>query len=595
MWVKNMIELSRIPSLPGVYLFKDIKERVIYVGKAKNLRNRLKSYFQSNELDIRKSKMIKLVKDFSYIVTSNEYEALVLEGNLIKEYKPSFNVLLRDDKNYPYLRITTTEEWPRIDVVRKPKKDGNLYFGPYVPAQSMWEALAFIRKNFPIRTCKYNLKKPIRPCLQYQMNRCPAPCAGFINKEDYMKGVEETILFLKGQKKQLIDILYEKMKKLSDELKFEEAAKLRDQTKRLERVFSEQRVVSVNLQDVDVIGVYIENSKISVNVLFVRNGLLVGSKEYIVTKAFYEDYEELILSIIQALYSKEVLIPPALIILQKVSENVDEIKKWLTEKRDGDVEIRISLTEEEKDLVEMAITNAKVYLDSKISPFEVVVKELKHRLILEQAPSKIGAFDVSTLFGAHSVGSFVYWQDGSFNKNFYRHLRIEQTKRIDDYSSMREIVFRIVKKFGTEEGVPKPDLILIDGGKGHLNTVLRVVNELKEKLNVFAVAKAPDRLIFPDGKELSLEDKKPSSLLLKKIRNEAHRFATSYHKKLRKKASFNSVLEKIPGIGKKRRLTLLKQFGSISKIKSATENEIACLPSFNLKVARKLLEELNKL
>ncbi|GLI52739.1 excinuclease ABC subunit UvrC [Thermodesulfovibrio yellowstonii] len=588
-----MIELNTVPSLPGVYLFKDNKGKVLYVGKAKNLRNRLKSYFQSDDLDPRKSKMVKLIKDFSYIVTSNEFEALVLEANLIKQHKPSFNVLLRDDKSYPYLRITVVEEWPKIDVIRKPKKDGNLYFGPYVPAQSMWEALSFIRRNFPIRTCKYRLNKPIRPCVQYQMKRCPAPCAGFISREDYMKGVDEVVLFLKGQKTELLNILYEKMQKLSHELKFEAAAKIRDQIRRLEKIFAQQRVVSQTLDEMDVIGVYIEDSKISVNTLFVRNGLLVGSNDWTVKKAFYESEGELIHAVIEALYSKETLIPPPIIILENLPESLTEIKEWLKGKRGDFVELKTPSLEEEKALLDMALNNAKIHLQSKISPLETSLKELKQRLNLSEIPSKIGAFDVSTLFGSYSVGSFVYWQDGFFDKNLYRHLRIKEIQGIDDYSAMKEIVHRVVKKFNTE--LPEPDLILIDGGLGHLNAAIKVINELKEKFNVFAIAKDPDRLIFPDGRELVLEDKKPSSLLLKKIRNEAHRFAISYHKKLRKKAAFESLLEKIQGIGKKRRLTLLKHFGSISKIKAATVEEIASLQGFNLRLAGKVIEELNKI
>ncbi|GAB5047346.1 excinuclease ABC subunit UvrC [Thermodesulfovibrio sp. TK110] len=590
-----MIDLNKLPSLPGVYIFKDSSGEVLYVGKAKNLKNRLKSYFQYSDLDLRKARMVQLVKDFSYIVTSNEYEALVLEANLIKKYKPPYNVLLRDDKTYPYLRITITEDWPRIDVIRKPKRDGNLYFGPYVPAQSMWEALSFIRRNFPVRTCKHSLNKPIRPCVQYQMKRCPAPCAGLIKKEDYMRGVDEVILFLKGKKTELLDKLYEKMGKLSQELKFEEAASVRDQIRRLERIFSQQRVVSQAIEDMDVIGIYIENSKISVNVLFVRNGLLIGSKDWIVKKVFYENEEELISSVVEALYSKELLIPPSIIILKNLPENLNEIKEWLKAQRGASVELKTPSNEEERALLDMALNNAKIHLKSKLSPVETTLEELKQRLNLTETPSKIGAFDVSTLFGAHSVGSFIYWEDGNFKKNFYRHLKIKETHGIDDYSAMKEIFLRVVKKFDTEQGVPKPDLILIDGGLGHLNTVLKVIDELKEQLPCFAIAKEPDRVISPEGDEMLLEDKKTSSLLLKKIRNEAHRFAISYHKKLRKKAAFQSVLEKIPGIGKKRRLTLLRHFGSIEKIRSASLEQIASLPGFNLKIAQKVLEVLTTL
>ncbi len=598
-----MIDLSNVPTSPGVYIFKDKKGRVLYVGKAKNLRNRLRSYTQERELDPRKLKMISQIQDFSYIVTNSEFEALVLECNLIKQYRPPFNVILRDDKNYPYLRITLTEQWPKIEVVRRPKKDGNLYFGPYVPAQSMWEALSFIRRNFPIRTCKYNLNKPMRPCIHYQMKRCPAPCAGLISRDEYMKGVEEVILFLKGQKAELVNTLYEKMKKLSDELKFEEAAKIRDQIKRLERIFEQQRVISVNLDDLDVIGIYkdseemkpsgtVSYSPISVNVLFVRNGFLVGSKNYLIKKALYENEDELIRSIIEALYLKDELIPPKTILLQNLPEHTDDVSAWLESIRGDTVEIRTAQTEEESRIMDMALTNAKIHLKTKASGIEKTLEELRERLKLDEPPSKIGAFDISTLFGVHSVGSFVYWEDGDFNKSYYRHLKIKETEGIDDYSSMHEAVMRVVKKFDTEQGIPKPDIILIDGGKGHLNIAIKVMEELRENIHTFAIAKEPDRLFLADGKEIFLDDKKPSSLLLRKIRDEAHRFAISYHKKLRKKATFESVLEKIKGIGKKRRITLLRHFGSIQKIKNASAEEIASLPRFNLKLAQRLLEEL---
>lgn len=587
-----MIALSKISTLPGVYIFKDKKGKILYVGKAKNLRNRLRSYLSKDELDPRKSRMMDMVSDLSYIVTSSEFEALVLEANLIKKHKPPFNILLRDDKNYPYLKITIKEQWPRIEVVRKIQRDGNLYFGPYVPAHSMWEALSFIRRNFPIRTCKYNLSKPIRPCVQYQMKRCPAPCAGKITREEYLKGIETTVMFLKGQKKELIERLREKMLELSNELKFEEAAKIRDQIRRLEKIFEQQRVVSTSLQDVDVIGIYTEDSTVSVSVLFVRNGVLIGSRDYLNKNPLFDNLSDLTLSVIESLYSKESLLPPPLILVEKTPEQIDEAIKWLSEKGDISVTIETPKNEDERGLLEMALKNAKVHLEHHLSGDESILREIKERLKLDVIPHRIAAFDVSTLFGVHSVGSFIFWENGTFNKKYYRHLKIKETKGIDDYSSMREIVNRVIKHFDVPEGVPKPDLIIIDGGKGQLNTALKVVEDLGKDLNVFAIAKDPDRLISKSADEINLEDKKASSLLLKRIRNEAHRFAISYHKKLRKKAQFESVLEKIPGIGKKRRLILLRHFKSIQKIREASSVEIAKLPSFNINLATRVLEHL---
>lgn len=589
-----MIEISKISNHPGVYMFRDKKGKVLYVGKAKNLKNRIRSYLNRDELDPRKAKMMEIVDDLSYIVTSNEFEALVLEANLIKKHKPPFNVLLRDDKSFPYLKITIKEEWPKIEVVRKLKRDGNLYFGPYIPAQSMWEALSFIRKNFPIRTCKYNLNKPMRPCIQFQMKRCPAPCAGKISKEDYLKGVETVIMFLRGQKKELVEQLKSKMLKLSDELKFEEAAKVRDQVKRLERIFEQQRVASPIMQDLDVIGVYTDSVRLSVNVLFVRSGVIIGSKNYLVKDAVFHDHSELTLSILQSLYSKETLIPPDVILLESMPEDEREIVRWLSQIGEKEVKIKTPEREDEKGLLEISIENAKVHLSHHLSPTETSLNELKERLKLDMMPQKIAAFDVSTLFGTNSVGSFIYWEDGSFNKKYYRHLKIKETEGVDDYASMREVIFRVIKHFDSQDGIPTPHIIMIDGGKGHLNTALRVVGEIGESLKVFAIAKDPDRVILPNSEEISLEDRKPSSLLLKKIRDEAHRFAISYHKKLREKTQFQSTLEKISGIGKKRRLILLRHFGSLTKIREASIEEIASLPSFNNNLARRVIDFLKK-
>lgn len=590
----NLEELSKVPEAPGVYIFRDKKGRVLYVGKAKNLRNRIRSYFLGGELEPRKQKMTELVGDFSYIETSNEFEALVLEANLIKQHRPPFNVILRDDKNYPYIKITVEEDYPRIEVVRKLKKDGSLYFGPYVPAQSMWEALSFIRRNFPIRTCKYDLSKPIRPCIQYQIKRCPAPCARLISREEYMKGINDVVLFLKGRKTELLERLRERMFKLSEELRFEEAAVLRDQISRIEKIFEKQRVVSQKLEDMDVIGIYLEDSNVSVNVLFVRNGLVIGSKDYFLRSPLFENLQELLSSVIESLYIKESLIAPPTVIVGEIPENRDELSRWLSEVKGTDVLIRKPDTEEEREVFEMALSNAKSHLRFQLSHTEFIVEELKDRLKLRQLPLRIGAFDISNLFGVHAVGSFVYWEEGNFNKNYYRHLRIRDVEGIDDYAMMRENVIRVIKYFDQEGGIPKPDLILIDGGKGHLNTVLKLIGELSEEFDIFAIAKEPDRLISVFAEEISLDDTKPSSLLLRKIRDEAHRFAISYHRKLRTKAGFDSPLEQVPGIGEKRRLLLLRKFGSISRIKEASPEEIAQVPGFNLKLAQKLLEHLKK-
>ncbi len=592
-----LTNLSSVPSKSGVYIFKNAKERVLYVGKAKNLRNRLRSYFQkASRLEARKAAMMRDVRDFNYIVTSNELEALVLEANLIKQYKPRFNVILRDDKNYPYLKLTVNEEWPRLEVVRKIKKDGALYFGPYVPAGSMWETLAFIRKNFQIINCRYSLDKPMRPCILYQMRRCPAPCAGLISREEYLKSVEEIRLFLSGEKKDLISGLEKKMMKLSEGMMFEEAAKIRDRLKALKRAWETQKVVAPELGDLDVIGFYRKGSVVSFEVFFIRNGIMIGSRDLFVRNIENIQDEELMHTFIAQFYSKEI-IPPAEIITPVLPEGLKSLVKWLSQRKGAAVEILVPKRGKKKKLISMASENAYLAYRNRREPkLEELLNDLKERLKLKKSPEDIGAFDVSTISGNESVGAFIYWSGGEFQKNLYRKLKIKTVQGVNDYSMMEEIIERII---GNLEG-KLPDLVIIDGGKGQLEIARKVVNKniavFRELPMLIAIAKNPDRAYLTTSEyPVDLEDRKPSSLLLKNIRDEAHRFAIGYHRKLRDKRLLQSPLETIPGIGKKRRLELLRIFSSIEGIRNATIDEIARLKGFNKKIAENLLNELRRL
>ena len=593
MMLENFVSL---PSKPGVYLFKNVKDRILYVGKAKDLRNRLKSYFQkSSKLDIRKAAMMREVKDFSYIVTGNELEAFVLEANLIKQYKPRFNIILRDDKNYPYLTLTVNEKWPRLEVVRRIKKDGALYFGPYVPAGSMWETLAFIRRNFQIRGCRYSFDEPLRPCIQHQIGRCPAPCAGFINREEYLKLVEEIRLFLSGEKKELIGGLKKKMMKLSDGMKFEEAATIRDRIKALERAWESQKVVAPELGDIDVIGFYRDDGVVSFKVFFIRNGMMIGSKDFLIKNSKDVSDRELLHTFIMQFYSKEI-IPPSEIIVPVIPGESKLLEKWLSQQKGTHIKISSPKRGIKKELVDMASENA--YLTQKgkkESRVDSLLNEIKEKLQMKKLPEDIGAFDVSTISGSESVGAFVFWSAGEFKKDIYRRLKIKTVQGVDDYSMMEEIIGRIIKNL---EGI-MPDLIIIDGGKGHLKVAKKVIDNnaalFRELPILVAIAKNPDRVYLTTSRDpVFLDDGRQSSLLLRKIRDEVHRFAISYHRKLRDKDLMESPLEKISGIGKKRRLDLLRHFGSIEAIRNATIEEIAKMKGFNKKVAENLLHELRR-
>lgn len=594
------VDLSKIPHRPGVYIFKGSKEQVLYVGKAKDLRNRLKSYFYvSADIEPRKMKMVQFIKDISYIVTDNELEALILEANLIKQYKPKFNIILRDDKNYPYLKVTIQEEWPKIEVVRRIKKDGNLYFGPYVPAQSMWEILDFIRRNFLIRACRYDLEKLTRPCIQYEMGRCPAPCAGLVSKEEYRKIVEEVIHFLKGEKRELLDKLYERMNRFSEDLRFEEAAKIRDKIFSIQRAFESQKVIAPELGDIDIIGYFMDTEKkegmsIAFNVLFIRNGILIGAKDFFIERLLTDDLSEIMHNFIELFYSKEI-IPPDTIIVGVMPQDADSLLFWLKEKKGSAVFFEIPSSGKKLDLLKMSCENAQIFFSSKkrLLPQEKLLFDLKEKLHLRRMPASIGAFDISTMGGDESVGAFIYWEDGEFKKEFYRHLKIKRVSGIDDYSMMEEIIERIMLKvLENKTEIRLPDLIIIDGGKGHLEVANGVMKRLNLDTDIISIAKKPDRAYLLNGDVIDLEDRSDASVLLKKIRDEVHRFAITFHRKLRDKRLVESLLEKVKGIGKKRRLELLRHFGSIENIRKASVEELTKIKGISKKIAEDLINEI---
>jgi excinuclease ABC subunit C len=588
--------ISSVPSKPGVYIFKAARDKVLYVGKAKNLRSRLRSYFQqSSQLDMRKTAMMKEVRDYSYVVTANELEAFVLEANLIKQYKPRFNVVLRDDKNYPYLKLTVNEEWPRLEIVRRIRKDGALYFGPYVPSGSMWETLAFIRRNFRIRDCAYSLEKEMRPCIQYQMGKCVAPCAGHISKEEYLKLVDDIRLFLSGGKKELVEGLERRMLKLSEQMRFEEAAIIRDRIRAIERAWESQKIVAPELGDIDVIGFYRKGSEVSFKMLFIRNGIMIGSKDFFLRNIGDVSDGELMQAFIIQLYSRDI-IPPAGILTAVLPEESKPLEKWLSGRREGIVKISSPKSGKKKELVAMAAENAVfTWRGKKEVKTGELLDELTERLGLRKKPEDIGAFDVSTISGSEAVGAFVYWTGGMFQKEKYRRLRIRTVEGVDDYSMMEEIIGRIITNL---EG-DLPDLVVIDGGRGHLETARKVLGRnlhtLKEHPMLIAVAKDPDRAFLTTADEpVDLEDGRQSSLLIKSIRDEVHRFAISYHRKLRQKGLLRSPLEGIPGIGKKRRLALLRVFGSMENVRTASVEDIEKVKGFNRKVAENLSNALRR-
>lgn len=593
-----------LPNEPGVYLMKDSKGEIIYVGKARELKKRLRSYF-FGESDQRYTIkfLLSRIADFEYIITQTEKEALILENTLIKRHRPRYNVHLRDDKTYISLRIDLREDFPRITIVRRIKRDGARYFGPYSSAGSVREALKLLHKIFPLRTCSNSeLKRRTRPCIDYEMGKCLAPCVEFINEDSYSELISGAIMFLEGKNRQLLKTLRSRMKSAANKLRFEEATKLRDQIEAVEKTVEKQRVVIYSHLDQDILGVYRKEKEMVLKFLFVREGKLIGSGDFF----FRRDeipLNEVISSFIVQYYGGDRFIPNE-ILLPISLEDKNTLEEWLKERKEGKVRLLSPRRGDKLRLIEMAEKNAGEVMKRKIDlkwGQEKLLEELNHVLSLRRFPEKIEAVDISNLFGAEATGSLVLFENGRPKKDGYRHFNIKGVTGIDDYGMIYEVISRRLKR-GLKDG-NLPDLLVVDGGKGHLNTALRAVDELKiDNIDIVGFAKGGnvsylgkdsgvigkanlDRVYLPQRSAPVFLDRNSSSYhLLQRIRDEAHRFAITHHRNLRKK-KIGSSLEEIPGVGKKRRIELLKFFGSLKNVKSASPEKLNNVPTMNKKIA----------
>lgn len=597
----NKERLRSLPNLPGVYLLKNSKGKVIYIGKAKSIKTRLRSYFHnSTDLDQRKESMIGKIADFEYIVTATELEALILESNLIKKERPRFNIILRDDKYYPSLRLDMTETWPRLQVVRRMKKDGAYYFGPYVPAGAMWETLSFVRKTFPLCTCKRDMSKPSRPCILYEIDRCLGPCGGLVTEDNYHEVVDEVRLFLQGKNKSLIDGLKEKMEKASEEMDFEEAGRLRDRIKAIERVIQKQRIISPTLPDMDVIGIGREGESADIQILFLRNGMIIGKKDFLLKNLVTSD-NEVLYSFLEQFYTNEIL-PPEEVILPAdpgIDSEPDKrvLEAWLTEKRGKTVHILVPKKGRRANLLKMSEENAIASLrEYQLSARgkEEVLEDIKERLGLKRTPKKIDAFDISNIHGTDAVGSMVVFEENTPKKSDYRHFRIRTVEGIDDFAMMAEIIRRRYKRLMEERG-EMPDLIIIDGGKGQLNAALKVLSDLNlhKDVDIIGLAKEKGELhdrvyLVGQAEPVTLLPGSASTHLFQRIRDDSHRFAITYHRKLRGKKMVTSHFDDIRGIGRTRKKALLSHFGTYKKVKDATIEELMDVSGITVKVAKEI-------
>ena len=532
---------ERIASLPqscGVYLFKDVSGKILYVGKAANLAKRVRSYFQAPSLTPKLGALISQVRNLDYKVTDNEVEALLLECNFIKEYHPRYNVTLKDDKRYPYLKITK-EAFPRVFVTRKVKSDGAKYFGPYTNAKAIRQTLKFLRTLFPIRTCKRKIGlKPQKPCLNYHIKRCFAPCAKKISKEEYRKVVDEVGLFLKGERSALIKSLEKRMKGAKESLKFEEAIILRNQIISLKKISAKQKVISTRPVDQDVIAFVLGPNSACSYVFFIRKGKLIGGEHFFLRGIKDKSKEEILASLVKQYYYNATYIPKK-VILQNEIEEKGLIRDYLEKKGKHKVRFVVPKRGDKLKLIKLAKRNATLALSQRYSVSqqmkEEALGELQRTLGLKELPFRIEAFDISNISGTLATGSLVVFKGGEPDKNEYRRFRIKRSKKADDYAMMSEVIERRYRRLLKERKI-LPDLILVDGGKGQLSITLKVLRKLKIELPVAALAKEYEHLFIP-GKSLPIILAKNSSALylLKQIRDEAHRFALAYHRKLRRK------------------------------------------------------------
>jgi excinuclease ABC subunit C len=562
-----------LPDSPGVYCFKDLSGRVIYVGKAKSLKKRVLSYFRPDDSVSKTALMMRKAGGLDFILTSTEKEAFILESNLIKKYMPRYNVILRDDKQYPCLRLDITEAYPRLSIVRKIKKDGAVYFGPFSSAGSVRSTHRVIDRVFRLRKCKgRGLPKRTRPCLNYQMGRCLGPCTHDVSAETYHEMVEQVRLFLEGRNRQLIGQLEKGMAEASEKLDFEHAAAIRDQIRGIEKTVERQHVVSQRLEDQDIIGLAHADHSYMVVSLFVRKGYVVGSRNY-----FFKDpggsSSEVMESCLKQYYSRDVFIPGKIFISEAI-EDLKPISEWLGDLAGKRVAIHRPLRGEKRQLVKMAVSNAENLLSNRIeSQDDNLTEHVQQVLMLPKMPRFIEGLDISNFQGDMAVGTIVSFVDGLPHKSGYRNFKIQTVKGIDDYGMMTELVERRMAQGQL------PDLFLVDGGKGHLSCVKNAVDRqtVSGAVDVVSIAKPDekrgeryDKIFLPGRKNpLNLRNDHPILLLMMRIRDEAHRRAIAYHRKLRSKKLTASELDLIPGIGPKRRNSLLKYFGDVRSVAAA--------------------------
>ncbi len=607
-------DLKILPDKPGVYLMKDSEGKIIYVGKAVSLRNRVRSYFQSSRnLGLRKESMVRQVDRVEYITTNTEVEALVLECNLIKEERPKYNIRLRDDKQYPWVKITWYEAFPQVYISRKVKRDGSRYYGPYTEVSAIRETLRLLRQIFPLRSCRLDLERerPERPCLNYHIKRCLAPCHGGITKEAYREIINQIGLFLEGRQGELLQNLRNQMNQAAIAQEYERAAQLRDQVQAIERVLEKQKVISNAREDSDIFGIAQDRQGSLIQTFQIREGKLVGREYFQLVEGDETGPNEVLEAFLTQYYDGAGFIPRDIFIPYEL-ETQEAMSEWLGSVRGGRVELRVPKKGEKLQLVKMANENAINLLQQErnrekqnLNEVVAILNELKEELNLEKVPYRIEGFDISNTQGQEAVASMVVFENGLPKGSDYRRFKIRTIEGPNDFAMLQEAVRRRFKK-GLEERANLqiengkfakfPDLLLIDGGKGQLSGVMEVMRELGlEHIPTIGLAKQEEEIFRPEQEESLRLSRRSSALrLLQRVRDEAHRFAITYHKSLRDKKTVKSGLDLVTGIGPKRKQLLLKHFGSVKRIREASVEELLKVPGMNIKIAESIKEQLEQ-
>lgn len=591
-------ELAKLPSKPGVYIMRDRNDEIIYVGKAVSLRNRVRQYFQSSRgKSLKITSMVGHIDRFEYIVTDSELEALVLENNLIKENDPKYNTMLKDDKTYPFIKVTLGEEYPRVVLVRRISKDRSKYYGPYSDVTAVRNTIDLVRKLFGIRGCskKIPFKDGNRACLYYHLGECPAPCTGGISKEEYRKNVERAVSFLNGNHKDEIRLLTEKMQQASEDMDFEKAIEYRDMIRSIESVGQRQKITGHDTEDRDIAAMAREGTDAVAQIFFVRSGKIVGREHYYIRAAEDDEDSKVFESFLKQHYAGTPFIPPEIIAQYDFDDRL-LMEDLLSENKGQKVRIQVPKRGVKEKLLDMAYENASMILNRNRERIRGEEKRTKGaaceiaRALNVKSAERIEAYDISNISGFQSVGSMVVFENGRPKRSDYRKFRIRSVNGPDDYGSMREVLGRRFKRAAEgSAGFEKyPDLILMDGGAGQVNTALKVLAELGVDVNVCGMVK-DDRhrtraLLFNDA-EVPLEKDSEGFRLVTRIQDEAHRFAIEYHRLLRTKGQVHSVLDDIPGIGPARRKALMGAFSTLEEIRNASVSELAAIPSMNMKSA----------